>query len=100
LAMLDESWYALGEAIRPDTEVPVSAVDRMCIIAHREIAEGEVITRDAIDFAFPPVGIGAEEINCLLGAMAKVSIPRGEPIKWADVKPTESGKLPDPSESC
>lgn len=93
LAMLDESWYALGETIRPDAEVPTDPVDRMCIIAHRAIEEGEVITRDAIDFAFPPVGIGAEDINCLLGATAKVSILRGEPIKWTDIRLAESGEL-------
>ena len=98
--MIDECWYALGESIRPDAEVPMSSVDRMCIIAHREIAEGEVITREAIDFAFPPVGIGAEEIDCLLGATAKVSILRGEPIKWPDVRSTESGELSDQSGSC
>ena len=100
LAMLDESWHALGETVRPDGEVPISAVDRMCIIAHREIAEGEVITRDAIDFAFPPVGIGAEEISCLLGATAKVSILRGEPIKWSDIESTESGEMSLQSGSC
>lgn len=100
LAMLDESWHALGERIRPDAEVPTSSVDRMCIIAHRAIAEGEVITRDAIDYAFPPVGIGAEEIDCLLGAATKVSILRGEPIKWTDVRSTESGELSDQSGSC
>ena len=100
MAMLDESWTALGESIRPDAEVPISSVDRMCIIAHREIAEGEVITRDAIDFAFPPDGIGAEDIDCLLGATAKASILRGEPIRWPDVRPTESGELSNQSGSC
>lgn len=100
LAMLDESWYALGESIRPDAEVPMDPVDRMCIIAHRNIAEGDVITRDAIDFAFPPVGIGAEDIDRLLGATAKVSIHRGEPIKWLDVRSTERGELSDQSGSC
>jgi sialic acid synthase SpsE len=100
LAMLDESWHALGESIRPDAEVPPDPVDRMCIIAHREIAAGEIIMRDAIDFAFPPVGIGAEEIDCLLGATAKVSILRGEPIKWTDIRSTESGELSDQSGSC
>lgn len=100
LAMLDESWNALGESIRPDAEVPIDPVDRMCIIAHRNIAEGDVITRDAIDFAFPPVGIGAEDIDRLLGATAKVSIHRGEPIKWLDVRSTESGELSDQSGSC
>jgi sialic acid synthase SpsE len=100
LAMLDESWYALGESIRPDAEVSTNPVDRMCIIAHRAIAKGEVITRDAIDFAFPPVGIGAEDIDRLLGATAKVSIHRGEPIKWLDVRSTERGELSDQSGSC
>lgn len=100
LVMIDECWYALGESIRPDAEVPMSSVDRMCIIAHRKIAEGEVITRDAIDFAFPPIGIVAEEIDCLLGATAKVSILRGEPIKWSDVRSKDCSEFSDQSGSC
>ncbi|MDP3871362.1 MAG: N-acetylneuraminate synthase family protein [Methyloversatilis sp.] len=93
LTILDESWCALGESIRPDAEAPASPVDRMCIIARRGIAEGEVITWDALDFAFPPVGIGAEEIDSLLGARAIVPISCGESIKWADISVAESGDV-------
>ncbi len=92
IAMLEESWFALGKSIRPDQEIFTNPVDRMCIIARREIAKGELITRNDIDFAFPPFGIGAEDINDLLGSTANISIPSGEPIQWADVNSIRWGK--------
>lgn len=80
LAMLEESWQALGNDVRPDAEVPDHAVDRMCIIARQDIAVGAVITRDMLDFAFPPLGIGAEDLDTVVGATAHMRILRGTPI--------------------
>lgn len=80
MTTIEQSWQALGQARRPDDEVPDCAIDRMCIIARRNIAAGEVISRDMLDFAFPPVGIGAEYVDDIIGATVHQDILSGTPL--------------------
>lgn len=82
MRLLEESWQALGAPLRPDGEVPTNPVDRMGLIASRPIAAGEKLSRDAIGFAFPPMGIGAEEIDAMLDGRARVDMASGAPITW------------------
>lgn len=81
LSMIEDSWRALGECQRPDEEVPDQWVDRMCIIAGRDIAAGEIIAREMLDFAFPPLGIGAEHLDAVVGAVAREGIAHGMPVR-------------------
>lgn len=89
LALIEESWQALGADVRPDAEVPASPPDRMCVIAARTITAGEVIGADALDFAFPPLGIGAEDLDVVIGCTAQVEIPRGTPISREAIRPAD-----------
>jgi len=82
LRLLQDSWDALGAFVRPDDEVAPYPVDRMCIVAARDIALGEIITRDALGFAFPPDGIGAELVYEVLGGRAKQLIAARTPLTW------------------
>lgn len=80
LDTLHQSWSALGKQVRPDEEVPLDPVDRMCIIANRDIESGQTIERSMLDFAFPPLGIGVENLDLVVGAIAQTFIPNGKPI--------------------
>jgi sialic acid synthase SpsE len=80
LDLLGESWNALGKELRPDEEVPPYPVDRMCIIAAKDIQAGQTIDRTMIDYAFPPLGIGVEHLDAVVGATALTLIEAGKPL--------------------
>lgn len=78
--LMEESWQALGECRRPAADLDGVPIDRMCILARRDIRAGETITRDMLGFAFPPLGIGAEDLDTVIGTTARDAIAGGTPI--------------------
>ncbi len=83
--LLNTSWLALGERMRPDDEVTNNRVDRMGCISARDMNPGEMLTHADVDFAFPAVGIGAELIDSILGAKVVRPITKGSPVTTADI---------------
>jgi sialic acid synthase SpsE len=87
LGLIHESWEALGKGVRPDEEVPPHPVDRMCIIAAEDIEKGQRIDREMLAFAFPTLGIGAEDVDAVIGATALEFIRAGEPLTPDSIAP-------------
>jgi sialic acid synthase SpsE len=87
LRLIETSWQSLGETYRPDSEVAPDPVDRMGLIARRDLLPGQRLEADAIGFAFPVVGIGAEAIAQVVGAGVATAIALGEPITWDALEP-------------
>jgi Flp pilus assembly protein CpaB len=64
----------------------------MGIVARTDLVPGQRLDAEAIGFAFPVAGIGAESVAQLEGARVVRSIARGEPVSWdALERPGEAG---------
>jgi N-acetylneuraminate synthase len=77
---------ALGSADKrvADNERETVVIQRRCLRAARDVAAGEVLTRNEIDVLRPaPSGsISPAEINAVVGARATEDIPAGEVLSW------------------
>jgi sialic acid synthase SpsE len=58
---------------------------RMGLVARQEISEGEVLTNENIGFAFPPIGLGVEYTEFVLGKKVNRAISVGKPINMSDL---------------
>lgn len=54
--------------------------DRMGLVAKTTIEEGEIITKDHIDFTFPTIGIPVEDYDDVIGKTTDTLIEAGSPI--------------------
>lgn len=68
-----------------ESEVKKSLEMRRSIVAKRDISQGEVITRDELDFKRPGNGIPLEEIGSVLGKKAKKNITKDFLLDWDDL---------------
>lgn len=57
---------------------------RMCLVAKKNIIKGEKITLEKLRFAFPPIGIGVEDIDFYLGKIINVNKKKGLPLLKKD----------------
>jgi N-acetylneuraminate synthase len=77
---------ALGSADKfiAGNEQETAIVQRRCLRAAREIKSGEVFTREMIDVLRPaiPGAIKPNEIDRIIGKIARVDIPMGEELYW------------------
>lgn len=55
------------------------------IISSCDIAVGEIISFEKISFAWPPIGIGSEFVDLVLGSVAKKPISKGQPLNFSDL---------------
>lgn len=77
-----EAWDALGQAPRPEPAGARRALDRMGMVAARDLAAGERISEDTVDFAFPTLGIPAEHWSAVKGRRLEEAVKAGTPIAW------------------
>lgn len=75
----------LGNGVRQFKRDREKFRSRMGLVARKDIAEGDVLTNENTGFAFPPLGIGVEYIEFVLGNKVKQAISAGKPIKQSDL---------------
>ncbi|WP_394691598.1 N-acetylneuraminate synthase family protein [Hoeflea sp.] len=80
VAVMQETFSALGQRRRPDAEVPANVRDRMGCIAARPLKAGQIVRADDIAYAFPPEGLSAEYAELLIGTKLVSDIPWGAPF--------------------
>jgi len=80
LKIMNNAWDSLGSFIRPDNQVPPVSLDRMGCVAAKSISANSVIGAADIGFAFPAMGLGAEQVDQVIGAKATCDIAMGQPI--------------------
>jgi sialic acid synthase SpsE len=100
-SMTPESWAdmvertrqlerALGSADKDvaENERQTVIVQRRCLRAARDIAEGEIFTRDMITVLRPaiPGAIQPFEVDDVIGTQAVTSIPFGKELRWTDLR--------------
>lgn len=80
---------ALGSADKliADNEGQTAVVQRRCLRAARDIAKGEVISRDMIDVLRPATAgaIKPSEIEQVIGTCAITNIPTGKELRWTEL---------------
>ena len=99
-AMNPDTWAAMIENTRQLEQALGSAdkfvvgneqetvvIQRRCLRAARDIAKGEVITREKLDVLRPatPGAILPDQIQAVIGLRAVEEIPYGREIHWADL---------------
>lgn len=78
---------ALGRGQRAypaDRPVPQA---RMGLVAATDLPSGSIVELGAVDFAFPPMGIGAEHWSMVEGWRLRRAVGAGRPITWSDLDP-------------
>tara|TARA_Y100000590_G_scaffold386082_1_gene458636 strand:+ start:1218 stop:2255 length:1038 start_codon:yes stop_codon:yes gene_type:complete len=75
----------LGEGVRQLKRRREKYHSRMGLIAKQDIKKGDILTLENIGFAFPPIGLGVEHIEIILGKSAQKSILKGQPILFSDL---------------
>ena len=75
----------LGNGVRQLERSRDKYRSRMGLVARQEIVKGDVLTTENTGFAFPPVGLGVEYIELVLGKEVKQTIAEGQPIHWSDL---------------
>ena len=58
----------------------------MCVYALEDIDQGSILKKELLGFAFPLIGIGAENIDNIIGREAKRFIKKGSPILEKDLQ--------------
>ena len=80
---------ALGSSVKfvAGNETDTAVVQRRCLRAARDIAPGEIFTRDMID-VLRPANIGAihpDDIQAVIGKRARHAYPMGKELRWTDL---------------
>ena len=84
---------ALGEAVygpQPD-ETPNLAFRRSLFVV-ADIAAGEPLTADNVRSIRPGHGLAPKHLDTVLGRRAARAIPRGTPLAWELLEPTDDGE--------
>ncbi len=76
---------ALGATL-PQIAEPRDLSTRKGLVAHRAIAEGEILTLENVGFAWPPLGVPAEHWELIVDQTAAHSLLAGEVIRWPDIR--------------
>lgn len=91
-SMVDETRKlerALGSSVKriADNEIESSVVQRRCIRASRNLALGEILTRDDLIMLRPATegGIRPSQLDFVIGRRLQRSVKAGSELKWADV---------------
>ncbi len=79
---------ALGDGIKRvmPSEKQTVIIQRRGIYAMRDIAKGEKITRDMVEFLRPATGLRPAETTKVLGKRAKSAIPAGSALRAHDIR--------------
>lgn len=59
---------------------------RMGLIANDDLKAGDLISREKLTYAFPPIGIGAEHTDLIEGWTVHRPVVKGSPLSWSDVR--------------
>jgi sialic acid synthase SpsE len=70
----------------PQIAEPRDLNTRKGLVAHRAIAESEVLGFDNCGFAWPPLGVKSEHWELVAGRHAARALAEGEVIRWEDVR--------------
>ena len=79
---------ALGDGIKRcrDTEANVKEVARKSIVAVRDLAKGEVLSRDVLGFKRPGTGLPPKFIEFLVGKKIKRNVAKDSRLELADIE--------------
>lgn len=72
--------HSIGDGTRNLRKDRKKYNSRMCLVAKKKILKGEKITLDKLRFAFPPIGIGVEDIDYYLNKKINNDKKRGTPL--------------------
>jgi sialic acid synthase SpsE len=82
---LHNCWLALGST-QPVIVEPRDLSVRKGAAAKRDMAAGEVLSKESVRFAWPPEGVGSEYWEVIEGRVLRRAVAGGEPIRWSDVE--------------
>lgn len=77
---------ALGDARAKPLLPQTRPLDRMGIVAARNLPEGHILRESDIGFKFPTIGIGVEDVDMTLGTRLRRGVERDEPIFRDDIE--------------
>lgn len=78
---------ALGSPMRRLRRDAPRHNQRMGLVAARDLAAGQPLTLDAVDFAWPNLGIHVEHWELVANWRVRRDLARGRIIRWQDVEP-------------
>ncbi|HOV03158.1 MAG TPA: N-acetylneuraminate synthase family protein [Kaistiaceae bacterium] len=76
---------AIGDPMRRLSPARAKPIDRMGLVARRDLEPGVEISLETIDFAFPARGIGAELWSAVAGCRLIRAVRMGRPVSWNDI---------------
>jgi len=76
---------AMGSDLRYIPKEKKKTSDRMCLVAKKDLQEGDMISLDNVMFAFPQIGIPVEMWEIVENKFLHHSVPKGSPIYWHNV---------------
>lgn len=76
---------SMGSGTRFLLEEQKKKTDRMCLVAKKDLNNGDIINFENITFSFPELGIPAYEWDTVADKTINRSIKKGEIIGWDDV---------------
>ncbi|PCI02478.1 MAG: hypothetical protein COB78_13255 [Hyphomicrobiales bacterium] len=82
MKLFHQSLGARERILPTDHQIPP---DRMCMVAAVDLPVGTKLTRSNVRFAFPPLGIGSEHWDRLIGMPVKKHVAAGQPLQDNDV---------------
>lgn len=80
-----EQMLGIYERKLSDLEIKKSLEMRRSIVAKNDIAQGEVITLDKLDFKRPGNGISLDQLGLVVGKTAKNSLAKDFLLSWDDL---------------
>lgn len=84
ISRVHESLGRNARVLDPNRPVPP---DRMCMVAKNDMSAGAVISRDAVRFAFPQLGIPTSDWDAYQGKRLSKAVKANTPISVDDVEP-------------
>jgi sialic acid synthase SpsE len=89
-AKVRQAWEALGSG-RPQLAETKKHPSRQCLVAKVDIARGQVLGLNNLQFAFPPMGISVRHWDLVAGRRAARPLAKGHVLVWEDLAPEGAG---------
>ncbi|ASQ46426.1 N-acetylneuraminate synthase family protein [Legionella clemsonensis] len=84
-----DCWLALGNTER-NLRTPIKGVigssQRQCVVAKKDLRPGDIISLDAVRFAFPCLGVPVQHWDLINGNKVIAPITANTPIQWHDIQ--------------
>ena len=82
VTLCNTAWQALGTGPRPELELPKRSVDRMGLVALKDLKPGDRVDLTNVGFAFPPLGIPVEHWDTVKDQVVQSVVAAGTPLYW------------------